>query len=120
MRKNPYQYFLHSKKLDNYFGNPETGNYPNRQPFFQTKIIPLTLWNACDYVIQINFTLAHNRGKNNRAADYLSCLDTSPKEKSILKIRRMSQHYTSNRRESLKKNKSSTPRTTMKQTEEQI
>ena len=27
--------------------------------FFQTKIIPPTLWNACDYVMQFNFTIAH-------------------------------------------------------------
>ena len=55
--------------------------------FFQTKIIPPTLWNACDYVIQFNFTIAHIPGKNNTAADYLSRLDISPKEKLILRIR---------------------------------
>ena len=49
--------------------------------FFQTKIIPPTLWNACDYVIQFNFTIAHIPGKNNTAADYLSRLEISPKEK---------------------------------------
>ena len=38
--------------------------------FFQTKIIPPTLWNACDYVIQFNFTIAHVPGKNNTTADY--------------------------------------------------
>ena len=38
--------------------------------FFQTKIIPPTLWNACDYVIQFNFVIAHIPGKNNTAADY--------------------------------------------------
>ena len=48
--------------------------------FFQTKIIPPTLWNACDYVIQFNFTIAHILGKNNTAADYLSHLEISPKE----------------------------------------
>ena len=31
--------------------------------FFQTKIIPPTLWNACDCVIQYNFTIAHLPGK---------------------------------------------------------
>ena len=55
--------------------------------FFQTKIIPPTLWNACDYVIQFNSTIAHIPGKNNTAADYLSRLEISPKEKLILKIR---------------------------------
>ena len=55
--------------------------------FFQTKIIPPTLWNACDYVIQFNFTIAHIPGKNNTAANYLSRLEISPKEKLILRIR---------------------------------
>ena len=55
--------------------------------FFQTKIIPPTLWNACDYVIQFIFTIAHIPGKNNTAADYLSRLEISPKEKLILRIR---------------------------------
>ena len=55
--------------------------------FFQTKIIPPTLWNACDYVMQFNFTIAHIPGKNNTAADYLSCLEICPKEKLILRIR---------------------------------
>ena len=55
--------------------------------FFQTKIIASTLWNACDYVIQFNFTFAHIPGKNNTAADYLSRLEISPKEKPILRIR---------------------------------
>ena len=55
--------------------------------FFQTKIIPPTLWNACDYVIQFNFTKAHIPGKNNTAADYLSRLEISPKEKLFLRIR---------------------------------
>ena len=53
----------------------------------QTKIIPPTLWNACAYVIQFNITIAHIPGKNNTAADYLSRLKISPKEKFILRIR---------------------------------
>ena len=55
--------------------------------FFQTKIIPPTLWNACDYVIQLSFTIAHIPGKNNTAADYLSRLEICPKEKFVLRIR---------------------------------
>ena len=55
--------------------------------FFQTKIIPPTLWNACDYVMQFSFTIAHIPGKNNTAADYLSGLEICPKEKLILRIR---------------------------------
>ena len=54
--------------------------------FSQTKIIPPTLWNACDYVIQFNFTFAHIPGKNYTVADYLSRLEISPKEKLILRI----------------------------------
>ena len=30
--------------------------------FFQTKAIPPSLWNACDYVLQFNFKIAHNAG----------------------------------------------------------
>ena len=55
--------------------------------FFQTKIIPPTLWNACDYVMQFSFTIAHIPGQNNTAADYLSRLEICPKEKLILRIR---------------------------------
>ena len=38
--------------------------------FFQTKMIPPPLWNACDFVLQFNFTIAHNPGKMNTAADF--------------------------------------------------
>ena len=55
--------------------------------FFQTKIIPPPLWNACDFVIQINFIIAHIPGKNNTAADYLSRMEMDPTEKLVLKIR---------------------------------
>ena len=55
--------------------------------FFQTKIIPPPLWNACDFVIQFNFIIAHIPGKNNTAADYLSRLEMEPTEKLVLKIR---------------------------------
>ena len=55
--------------------------------FFQTKIIPPTLWNACDYVIQLNFVIAHIPEKNNTAADYLSRMEMDPREKLVLKIR---------------------------------
>ena len=55
--------------------------------FFQTKIIPPTLWNACDYVFQFNFTIYHIPGKNNTAADYLSRLEICPEEELILRIR---------------------------------
>ena len=55
--------------------------------YFQTKIIPPALWNACDYVLQFNFIIAHIPGKNNTAADYLSRMEMDPKEKLVLKIR---------------------------------
>ena len=55
--------------------------------FFQTKMILPPLWNACDFVLQFNFTIAHNPGKLNTAADFLSRLEMDPNEKIILKIR---------------------------------
>ena len=55
--------------------------------FFQTEMIPPTLWNTCDYVTQFISTITHIPGKNNTAADYLSRLEICPKEKRILRIR---------------------------------
>ena len=55
--------------------------------FFHTKMIPPPLWNACDFVLQFNFTIAHIPGKINTAADFLSRLEMDPNEKIILKIR---------------------------------
>ena len=55
--------------------------------FFQTKIIPPPLWNACDVVIQFNFTIAHIPDESNTAADYLSRMEMDPTEKLVLKIR---------------------------------
>ena len=55
--------------------------------FFQEKIIPPALWNACDYVIQFNFVIAHIPGAQNTAADYLSRLEVDPKDKLVMKIR---------------------------------
>ena len=55
--------------------------------FFQTKMIPPPLWNACDFVLQFNFAIAHIPGKMNTAADFLSRLEMDPNEKIILKIR---------------------------------
>ena len=46
--------------------------------FFQTKIIPPALWNACNFVLQFHFTIAHVPGKMNTAADFLSLLDLHP------------------------------------------
>ena len=55
--------------------------------FFQTKAIPPELWNACDYVLQFNFKIAHIAGSVNNAADFLSRLELKVTEKIRLKIR---------------------------------
>ena len=55
--------------------------------FFQTKAIPPALWNACDYVLQFNFRIAHIAGSVNTAADFLSRLELKVTEKIRLKIR---------------------------------
>ena len=55
--------------------------------FFQTKTIPPSLWNACDYVLQFNFEIAHYAGSVNTAADFLSRLELKVTEKIHLKIR---------------------------------
>ena len=54
---------------------------------FQTKAIPPALWNACDYVLQFNFKIAHIAGSVNTAADFLSRLELKVTEKICLKIR---------------------------------
>ena len=56
--------------------------------FFQTKAIPPALWNACGYVLQFNFKIAHIAGSVNTAADFLSRLGLKVKEKTRLKIRK--------------------------------
>ena len=55
--------------------------------FFQTKAIPPALWNACDYVLQCNFKIAHIAGSVNTAAVFLSRLELKVTEKIRLKIR---------------------------------
>ena len=55
--------------------------------FFQTKAIPPTLWNACDYVQQFNFEIAHIAGSVNTAVDFLSRLELKVTENIRLKIR---------------------------------
>ena len=56
--------------------------------FFQTKVILPPLWNACDFVLQFNFTLAHTPGKMNIAGDFLSRLETNPNKRNHLKKQR--------------------------------
>ena len=55
--------------------------------FFPTKMIPPPVWNACDFVIQFSFTIAHIQRKMNTAVDFLSRLEMDPNEKIILKNR---------------------------------
>ena len=55
--------------------------------FFQTKAVPPALWNACDYVLQFNFKIAHTAGSVNTAADFFSRLELEVTEKMRLKIR---------------------------------
>ena len=55
--------------------------------FLQTKAIPPSLWNACDYVLQFNFKIAHIAGSINTAVDFLSRLELKVTEKIHLKIR---------------------------------
>ena len=55
--------------------------------FFQTMAIPPALWNACDYVLQFNFKIAHIAGSVNTAADFLCVLEFKVTEKIRLKIR---------------------------------
>ena len=54
--------------------------------FFQTKIIPQTLWNVLDHVLSFDIILGHIHGKANLAADYLSRIHKNPKEKLTLRI----------------------------------
>ena len=54
--------------------------------FSKTKAIPPALCNACDYVLQINFKIAHIAGSVNTAADFLSRLELRVTEKICLKI----------------------------------
>ena len=53
---------------------------------FQTKVSSPSLWNACDYVLQFNFKIAHIGGSVNTAADFLSRLELKATEKIHLKI----------------------------------
>ena len=55
--------------------------------FFQIKAIPPSLWNACDYVLQFNFRIAHIAASVNTAADFFSRLELKVTEKIRLKIR---------------------------------
>ena len=68
---------------------PTIGLSDNKQVtrFFQTKAIPPSLWNACNYVLQFNFQKEHTAGSINAAADFLSRLELQVTKKSRLKMR---------------------------------
>ena len=55
--------------------------------FFPAKLIPPALWNACDYVLQYNFVIAHVASSMNTAADFLSKTEVDPTEKLEMTIR---------------------------------
>ena len=55
--------------------------------FFQTKMIPPSLWNAFDFVLQFHFKIAHVPGRMNTVADFLSRLDINLKDEVLLQIR---------------------------------
>ena len=55
--------------------------------FFQTNYISPSLWDACDYVLQFNFKIAHITGSVNPAADFFSRLEMKVTEKIHLKNR---------------------------------
>ena len=55
--------------------------------FFQTKMILQPIWNACVFVLQFIYTLAHIPEKMNFAAYFLSRSELDPNEKIIFKIR---------------------------------
>ena len=50
-------------------------------------MFPAPLWNACDFVLQINFTFEHIPGKMNIAVDNLTRSEMDPNENIILKFR---------------------------------
>ena len=50
-------------------------------------MIAPALWNACDYVLQYNFVIAHVAGTMNTAAAFLSRTEVDPTEKLEMTIR---------------------------------
>ena len=63
--------------------------------FFQTKAIPPAIWNACDYVLQFIFKIAHIAGSVHTAVDFLSRLELEVTEKIRLKFEKTSKQYLS-------------------------
>ena len=63
--------------------------------FFQTKAIPPALWNACDYVLQFNFKIAHIAGSVKTAADFLCRLELKVRERYVSKSGKISKQHLS-------------------------
>ena len=55
--------------------------------FFHSKTIPPALWNACDYVLQFSFKIAHIAGSVNTATGFFFRLELKVTENIRLKIR---------------------------------
>ena len=80
-----------SRVCTHFVGSNRANNCLHRQqvchPLFPKKAIPPTLWNACDYLLQFNFKIAHIAGSVNTAADFRSRFQLKITEKIRLKIR---------------------------------
>ena len=91
MPRNSFPYILPSLNLDTSWGStfPVIVFTDNRSVtrFFQAKLIPPALWNACNYVSQYNFEIAHVAGSMNTAADFLSRTEVNPVQKLEMTIR---------------------------------
>ena len=74
-------HFVGSRKTDNRFDRYQIGHI-----FFQTKTIPPSLWDVCNYVMQFNYKKAHITGSVNTTAGFLSRLELKVTEKICLKI----------------------------------
>ena len=90
--KNFLQSIWHFSSLHIFFGKQQNQQLfwqtKNRSHvFFRTKASPPALCNACDYVLQFKFKIAHIAGSVNTAADFLSRLELKVIKQIRLKIR---------------------------------
>ena len=63
--------------------------------FFQTKKIPPSLWNACDFVLQFHFKVAHVPGRMNTTPTSSLDWTSAPKKKSFSKSEKTSKQHPS-------------------------
>ena len=61
--------------------------------FFGTKAIQPSLWNVCNYVLQIKFKKAHIVGLFNTAADFLSRLEPKVTRRSVSKSEKTDEQH---------------------------